>query len=313
MGAKDDALVEVVELMRSHGLGIDEVASALAGEREFEASRSGSVLSRVFAYLGGILIFAGLAIYIGMKWDVVGPLGRVLMTLGPGACLFVAALVATTDARLEGAATPLFLVAALLEPTGLVVILREFASGADPERGMLLINTVMTIQQGCTFLARRRTVLALTTAIFASGLFWNSLDLLDVSKDLIGTALGISLMCVAWSLDRSTHRAIAGLVYFFGSATFLGATWDWLNDTPLEPLFIAISSGIVVLATMAHSRSLLVVGTIALIGYLGDYIYENFANSVSAPLLLIAFGFVLIGLGAAAIRLNRKFIAPAAT
>ena len=129
--AKQDALVEVVDLITRHGLTIDDVSAALAGRAEFAAQRSSSIVSRIFAYLGGTFVFVGLGIFVGMRWDDLGPAGRVLLTLGPGLCLFVLALVCTTDARVEGAATPLFLVAALVQPTGILVMLREYGRGGE--------------------------------------------------------------------------------------------------------------------------------------------------------------------------------------
>ena len=55
-----------------------------------------------------------------------------MVTLGPGFCVFVLALVCTTDARLERAATPLFVLAALLEPAGIMVTLQDTRAVASP-------------------------------------------------------------------------------------------------------------------------------------------------------------------------------------
>jgi hypothetical protein len=89
MSDKQDALVEVVDLITRHGLTIDEVSAALKGEPAFKAARSGGILSRLFAYIGGTFVIVGLAIYIGMQWDDLDSPGRVMVTLGPGFCMFV--------------------------------------------------------------------------------------------------------------------------------------------------------------------------------------------------------------------------------
>src|SRR5262245_15749341 len=127
MSAREDALIDVVDIIKRHGLTVDEVAAALDGGREFKARTSSGILSRLFGYLGGIFVFVGLAIYVGMKWDDLNSAGRIVLTLGSGFCAFVLALVCTTDERFDRAATPIFLVAALLQPTGIVVMLREFS------------------------------------------------------------------------------------------------------------------------------------------------------------------------------------------
>ena len=66
MGAREDALIEVVEIARRHGLTSEEVARAIADDRHIESSKSESFLSRLFGYIGGAFVFAGLAIFIGM-------------------------------------------------------------------------------------------------------------------------------------------------------------------------------------------------------------------------------------------------------
>jgi hypothetical protein len=307
--AKQDALVEVVDLMTRHGLTIGDVSEALAGQGGFASQRTSSVVSRIFAYLGGTFVFVGLGIFVGMRWDDLGSAGRVLLTLGPGACLFVLALVCTTDARLEAAATPLFLVAGLVQPTGLLVMLQEYGRGGEVEHAVLFTSLVMLVQQGCTFWARRRTVLAFTTIVFGLIAAVVALDLLDANMYVVGITLGASLLCVGWSLDRSPHRAIAGLVYFFGAALLLEESYAWLRREPAEILFLGAACGVVVLAAVARSRSLLAVGTVALVGYIADFIYRHFADNLGAPLALMAMGLVFLGLGAAAVRINAQYIA----
>jgi hypothetical protein len=243
-----------------------------------------------------------------MRWDELGPAGRVLLTLGPGLCLFVLALVCTTDARVDGAATPLFLVAGLVQPTGILVMLREYGRGGDPEHAVLFMSLAMLVQQACTFWARRRTVLAFTSCVFWAITLTVSFDLLDANMHVAGVAIGASLLCIGWSLDRSPHRAIAGLVYFFAAALLLEETYAWLRREPLEILFLGAACGVVVLAAVARSRSLLVVGTAALVGYIADFIYRHFADNLGAPLALMVIGLVLLAAGAAAVRLNAQYI-----
>jgi hypothetical protein len=200
-------------------------------------------------------------------------------------------------------------VAGLVQPTGILVVLREYGRGGEVEHAVLFMSLLMLVQQGCTFGARRRTVLAFTTVVFASIAVFVSLDLLEANLYVTGITMGVSLLCVGWSLDRSPHRAIAGLVYFFGAALALEETYSWLRREPLEILFLGAACGVVVLAAVARSRSLLVVGTAALVGYIADFIYQHFADNLGAPLALMAMGLVFLGLGAAAVRINAQYIA----
>ena len=308
MSAKQDALVEVVEIIERHGLTLEEIARAVKGGGDFKTLQSSGILSRLFGYLGGIFVFAGLTVYVGMRWDDLGSLGRIILTLGSGFSIFLLALVCTTDARFERAATPFFLLAASLQPAGILLMLQEYSRGGDPAYGLLFMNAVMAVQQGFTFWAKDRTVLALTTIVFTLGFFAIAFDLMQIDRDLIGVVAGTSLACVGWSLGHSRHKPIAGLAYFFGSLTFLGASYHWLRHTPIEMVFVGLACGAIFLSTVARSRTLLLVGTVALIGYIGNFIAEHFAHNLNAPLLLILIGFVLIGLGAVALRINSRYI-----
>jgi hypothetical protein len=308
MSAKQDALIEVVDIISRHGLTLEEISTALKGGKEFKADASSSILSRLFGYIGGIFIFVGLVIYVGMKWDDLNSMGRILLTLGAGFSTFLLALVCTTDQRFEKAATPLFLIAALLQPTGIVVLLGEYSHGGDPAYGLLFMNLVMAVQQGCAFWAKDRSVLALSTIVFGLGFFTVAFDLMHLDHHLIGVTVGASLTCIAWSLDHSRHKSIAPLCYFFGSIIFLSAAFSWLRHKPIEILFMGLACGTIFLSTVARIRTLLLVGTLALIGYIGDYIAEHFAHNLNAPLAVMLTGFLLIGLGVIAVKINNRYI-----
>jgi hypothetical protein len=199
-------------------------------------------------------------------------------------------------------------VAAVLQPTGIIVMLNEYSHGGDPAYGLLFMNLVMAVQQGFTFWAKDRTVLALSTIVFALGFFTIAFDLMHVNHNLIGVTIGASLTCIGWSLDTSRHKSIAPLCYFFGSVVLLSAAFDWLRHKPVEILFMGLACGTIFLSTVARSRTLLLVGTLALIGYIGDYIAEHFAHNLNAPLVVMLTGFILIGLGVVAVKINNKYI-----
>ncbi|HYD16882.1 MAG TPA: DUF2157 domain-containing protein, partial [Patescibacteria group bacterium] len=165
MTARQDALVEVTDIIKRHGLTLEEVYAALQGTPEFKAQKSSSMLMRAFGYLGGLFVVSGVAAFVGMAWNDMGTIGHIIATLGIGFCLFIMALTCSSNEKLEVAATPLFLLAALLEASGLGVLLDAFSRGGNPAHGVLFITALMTIQQGGAFIARDRTVLAFTTLV----------------------------------------------------------------------------------------------------------------------------------------------------
>lgn len=308
MANRQDALDDIISLMKSHGVTIEEVAAALKGSSEVREKKSSSILARLFGYIGGLFIISGMTYFIAMQWDEMGTVSRILTTLGSGYCLFIMAITCTMRDSLEKAATPLFLLAALLQPTGILVTLTEFSRGGNPAHGMLFMCLVMSIQQGFTFCAKDRTVLALTTLFFGAFFFAIIFDLMHIDANLIGVVMGLSLTCIGWSLGKSKHKSLAPICYFLGPILFLCAMGDWLHKTQFEILFLGLACGIIFLSTVVRSGTLLAVGTLATLGYVGYFMNKHFPDSLAGPIGLMLLGVMLIGAGVLAVRINNKYI-----
>ena len=308
MTAKEQALKHIADIAREHDLTASDILAELSPSKEATDSKS-SILTRLFGYLGGIFVLAGLGVFITMQWEAMNAIARITVTLGSGMAAFVMALFAAADERWEKAATPLFLLAALMQPTGILVALDEFSSGGDERYAILLTSGVLLIQQTLTFLKTRRTVLLFIVLIFAVCLYGTVMDLMDLDEDLVFFALGLSVLLVSYSIDRTRHAAITPFWYFVSSTAMLTGLFSLIQNSVVEILFLGAACGLVFLSTWVKSRALLFVGTVAILGYVGYYTAENFSDAVGWPIALILFGLLLIGLSAAAFRINRKYIA----
>ena len=201
------------------------------------------------------------------------------------------------------------MLAALLQPTGILVAIDEFSRGGDERHAILLTSGVLLIQQTLTFLKTRRTVLLFTALVFAVCLYGTAMDLVDVDGDLIVFTLGLSVLLVTHSIDRTGHAVITPFWYFVSSTAMLTGLFSLIEGSLLEIFFLGAACGLVFLSTWVKSRSLLLVGTVAILGYIGYYTAEHFTDVVGWPIALIVFGLLLIGLSAVAFRINRKYIA----
>ena len=83
-----------------------------------------------------------------------------------------------------------------------------------------------------------------------------------------------------------------------------------VEGTPLEISFLALAAGFVYGSVLLHSRTLLAVATLAILAYTAYFTREHFVDSVGWPLALVAFGLVLIGLSALAVRIDREYVRP---
>jgi hypothetical protein len=303
--SREEALQEIVEIAARHQLQTDEIVSELnKTPLPDQAERSTGILARILAYLGGVFVLAGIAIFIGMQWDQFSSAIRVLVTLGVGFALFLFALATMTDDRFSSVTTPMFLIAALLQPTGIVVMLDEYSRGGDPQHGLLFMCVVMLVQQLFTFLAKQRTVLLFTSLFFGAAGFGTLGEILNIDFEIISLALGIGLTLVSFAIDKTVHRVITPFWYLAGSVFFLYGAFDVLEGSPIEIVYFGVAAGFMYLGTVVQSRTLLFASVIALMGFTGYFFRDSLANAFG----LIIMGFLLIGLSAFAMSLNRKYI-----
>lgn len=314
------ALEQIVALARAHSLTAADLSVALAedpksavfaGEQSARAepeSRARVIVMRVLGYLGGTFVFAGIAAFIALQWDTMNSAARVVITLGPGVAACILAVLSSHDERFEKAVAPLFLIAAVLEPVGMLVAFKEFGSGGDARWAALITAGVVGFQFATIFGVLRQSMLLLL-AVFFGTLFWiTAFDLIGMDDEVGALVLGGSLVLAAVGIDRTPQSVITPPIYLFGGIAFLYGLFDLVESTPFEILFIIFASGFVYLSAAIQSRTLLLVATGAILGYTGWFTGEHFADSVGWPLALVMFGLLMIGMSALAFRIDRQYI-----
>jgi hypothetical protein len=308
LSEKQLALAEIVDIARRHSITPAEIDRALTGTETGDSLATG-ILRRLLAYIGGIFVFTGIVVYIAMFWEEMNSAARILITLGSGVVALVLAILLLDHDRYARAATPLFLAAAWLQPTGMLVAFDELGTGGDPQHALLATTFVMLAQQLLLLRGYRRSVLVFLALAFGTVTVWNALDLLDVHEEFNGLVIGLSLMLVTFGIDRTEHRVITPFWYFAGGTLFLWASFDLIQDTPVHILYLGVAALMIYISTLARSRTLLFVSTLAMMGYIGYFTAEYFIDSTGWPIALIFLGLVMIGLSNLALRINRKYIA----
>ena len=309
INARTRALEDIAALARQHRLTAGEIAAAIGEPPAVTPeSRGRVVLIRVLGFLGGTFVFAGIGVFIALQWSNMNSAARVVITLGSGVAAFALALIAIREARFEKATTPLLLMAAALEPTGMLVAFQEFGSGGDWRVAGLITSGAMVVQFGATFGFLRRSTPLFITVFFATLFWWTTLDLQDVDDKMIALVLGATMLLAAIGIDRTVHRDITPVWYLFGAAAFLYGFFDMVKQTPFEIGFIAAAAAFVYLSVVLHTRTLLFVATLAILSYTAWFTGQHFADSVGWPLALIVFGMFMIGLSALAFRIDRDYV-----
>ena len=121
MPNEQEALQKIITIVRNNQLTAEEVMAALKYTQAITVQKSSDTLSRMFAYIGSILVFAGICIFIGTQWDQFTSGARIIVTLDTGFVVFLFALVAMNHPKYDHSATTLLLMAAIFQPIGIFV------------------------------------------------------------------------------------------------------------------------------------------------------------------------------------------------
>lgn len=304
--AKERALAQIVELAQMHNLSVAEVSASLKGLRP--AGSLVSTSSHLLSYIGGILILSGIGVATGMFWGDMNAAMRILISFGVGVSCYLAAFVFHHNPRFRAMILPLNLLAVLLQPGGFYVVMYELSGAESMTRGLSLgIFSVLCLQQAVTYLVRRRGELLFFALVFANIAYCIAVDIMRVQGDMAYLGLGVSQIAVALVLHAGRHGAFAPFWNFWGSLVFYSALFDIVKGTYFEFVFLGAAVLLLALSGYVQSRSLLWYSSLAALSYIGYFSFENFADSVGWPIVLIFLGLVFLGMSSVVLRLSRSW------
>jgi hypothetical protein len=271
---KEQALAQVLALMDAHGLSANDIRRAAQREKK-NSARTGTkgglrhqILMRVFYYLGGTLIFAGLGIYIHAVWFSLASPQRVLITFGPGFIAYLLGVLFARDRNLEKAAAPAHIIAFILQPIGLFVLLKEYFNGGDAALGSMIVFGPLAIQQALTFLSLRRPSLLLFALLYAYGFAGAATVYYGFDRGISAMACGLFLFFICVHMhQRKTYRDLTPFFYILSTALFFSGLYYHIGRTIYDPLALSISMGLLMFSILRESRTLYVLSVIYIAGY----------------------------------------------
>lgn len=309
MNKHQEALDQIKKIVEENNLTWTEVSQTLQIKEE-KKSKGGMIeASEILAYIGGILIFAGLGVYTTMFWQELSSALRVGITFGSGFSCYCIALGLSQDLKYDKATQALFLIAAILQPAGLYVFLNEvYVNSSDVHLATLFVFGIMFLQQLATFWQKPLNLLLFTVLFFAMGFTYTLLDYMGINVNYIGMGMGTSLFLITYSLNSMNYKPAIGFWYFMATVSFLWGAYDWLYNTRFEVLFLGLCALTIYLSTMTKSKAILFTSTIGLLAYIGRYTMLHFVSSIGWPVSLILIGASFILLSGFALKIKRKYM-----
>ena len=281
---------------------------------------SQSKIATILYYIGGLVIFLGVAFFIGQKWVTMGSALRILATLGFGLMFFVAGSILSTRKVVSGISDAFQLIAGLLIPSGVFVTLYELGY-RDGSYGKSIIFLALALLWAVAYLYQKRIIIAIFSIIFGtiSYLLFTStyLDRLTTFPSwepfyyfLIG--LGASYLVLGYGLRNRYLKVLTGTLYFFGAPIILGAIMALQGYAPDQRVFYEVIYPVLLFAGLylsvyLKSRSILAFSSLFLVGYVVKIMFEYFDGKLSGPLLFIFAGVFIMAAGYMMIVLNRKY------
>lgn len=271
--AQQEGLNQILRLMEAHKLSAGDVKKALA-ESKKEKKRAhgglakGEMAQRLFVYLGGTLIFAGLGIFVNTIWDDIGSLPRVIITFGSGLTAYLCGLVFAHDGRFEKAATPAFILAFLLQPTGLFVLLKEYFGGDNAALGSMIVFGPLLLQQALTFLKFRRPALLLFSLLYLIGFAGAAVEYFDIDRGFAALNFGLFLTLITAHMQmREQYKELTPVLFIFGTGLFLSGIYYYLGRSDLDPAILSIILLMLGFAIARESKTLYVLSLLYIAGY----------------------------------------------
>ncbi len=272
--SQQEGLQQVVGLMETHGLTPADVQSAVKARKRQKKQKAEKQLSRhelllrLFTYIGGTLIFAGLGVFTETIWGDLNSLARVVITFGVGFTAYLLGLIFASDKRFDKAATPAHIIAFILQPTGLFVLLNEYFQGGDAALGALVVFGLLTVQQGLTFVKYRRPSILLFTLLYAIGFHCSATEYLDINRGISALTIGVFLMFIGVDLQRRLNfKDLTPFIFIIGTSFFYCGLFYFIGRTVFDTVALSFILSMLFYSVVRDNKTLYVLSVLYMAGY----------------------------------------------
>jgi len=266
-----------------------------------------SLLIKVFAILGGVIVFLGCVFFARLIWNDIGDFGHILMTFILGLIFYISGTFLLNLKAPKFIGLSVHLIACLLIPSGIFVILDKLPpSGTDGSMVVSLVFLCMAVIYIVTDFFLKGNLFTVFTIIFGSmsyfaGIVWIG-DLLNPHLYtyfetwiyIFGIVYTIPLIVlgrlVKDGLRRQTFKFFEGWGYLVLFVSIFGL---FEGEGMLEAISAFIFILGIVIGSQIRSISLLTYGFIAVTLFILYVNLRYFAGVDYWPLALIFSGFIL--------------------
>jgi hypothetical protein len=327
MATKEEVLNYIKVLAEQKVLTKEELVSAYeSGTQSDGRDRSLAKklgIAEILYFIGGAIVFLGIAIFLAQNWSVLGFGAKILSTLGAGIAAYTVGILFNRDERTETVGLAFFLISALVLPIGLFILFDNAGFDAENYAFQSLISAILLATHLLSYFVFRKNIFILFSIIFSTWLFFSVTSFLidggpyfDSMKFYEYRVLltGAAYILIGYAFSKTDRSPLCGFLYGFGILGFLGAAlslggWSPSQNVFWELIYPGLALGTIFLSVHLKSKAFLVWGTLFLMIYILKITSEYFSEGLGWPLALVIAGLAMIGVGYMSFSIRRKYLA----
>jgi len=279
-------------------------------------------IAEILYYIGGAIVFLGIAVLIWQNWETLNVATRIIATLGSGIAAYIVGVLFSRYKTLDRVGQAFYLISALVTPMGLYVLFDSAGFDIGSLGMQSLISGILFVTYLLSFVVFRKDIFTIFSIIFGTWLFFALTSFLvgdmphfDEFKFFEYRVLvaGLAYILLGYSFSKKEQYSLVGPLYGFGIFGFLGAALalgGWKPDQSVfwEVIYPGLVFGAIFLSVYLKSKAFLTFGAIYLMAYILKITAQYFTDSLGWPLALVLAGLALIAIGYFSFYLNRKYI-----
>jgi hypothetical protein len=326
---RQELLDKVRELSAMNLVSREEVLEAYdQGQNHIGSQKYDHVLtskigiSDLLYYIGGAIVFFGIAIFIAQNWTTINTPTKLIATLGVSIMAFICARLFDKQENTRGIATGFDLISALVAPFGFYVLLDTLGLRIESSGSLSVLIAILFLVYLASFIALRRTLYLLFSILLATAFYFSFTNWLVEGNGYFQTSAffeyrlllaGLAYITLGYYFSQTTRRVLTGFLYSFGVLGFLGSAMALGGWSPNQNIFWEIFFpfcvfGVIFASVFLQSRSFLTFGALFLMGYIMKITGEYFSAGLGWPLALVLAGLLLIAVGYGWVYVNREYI-----
>ena len=280
-------------------------------------------IAEVLSYIGGAIVFMGIAILIAQNWSIFGFFTKVLVTLGSGVAAYIVGVLFSNDSRTEPISPAFHLISALVTPIGLYVVFDNAGLSTNSFGVQALISAILVAAYVASYIIYRKSIFALFGVIFGTWLFFSLTSMITDGSSYLDTwqfyqyrilAAGITYMLLGYSFTKTSLAALSNFLNGFGVFMFLASAlslggWSPSQNIFWELVYPMLIAGVLYLSVSMRSNSFLIWGSLFLMAYILKITSEYFASGLGWPFSLVIAGLSMIGVGYMSLNIKSKYLA----